>query len=37
MRLQGLAGGYPRKPVLPLNGEERKILENLLREINQPV
>ncbi len=37
MRLQGLAGGYPRKPVLPLNGEERKTLENLLREINQPV
>jgi 4-hydroxy-tetrahydrodipicolinate synthase len=37
MRLQGLAGGYPRKPALPLDSDGRKALENLLKEINQPV
>lgn len=36
MRLQGLAGGYPRKPALPLDSEERRTIENLLKEINQP-
>jgi 4-hydroxy-tetrahydrodipicolinate synthase len=36
MRLQGLAGGYPRKPALPLDKEERKTIENLLKETNQP-
>jgi 4-hydroxy-tetrahydrodipicolinate synthase len=36
MRLQGLAGGYPRKPALPLDREERKTIENLLKETNQP-
>jgi 4-hydroxy-tetrahydrodipicolinate synthase len=35
MRLQGQAGGYPRKPALPLDSEGRKALENLLKEINQ--
>jgi 4-hydroxy-tetrahydrodipicolinate synthase len=36
MRLKGLAGGYPRKPALPLDSEEKKTVENLLKEINQP-
>ena len=36
MRLQGLEGGYPRKPALPLETEERKNLENLLKQVNQP-
>lgn len=36
MRLHGLAGGYPRKPALPLDREERKTIENLLKETNQP-
>jgi len=35
MRLQGLGGGYPRKPALPLDSGGRKALENLLKEINQ--
>jgi 4-hydroxy-tetrahydrodipicolinate synthase len=33
MKLQGLAGGYPRRPVLPLEDEEKKTLEFLLKEI----
>ena len=37
MRLQGLAGGYPRKPALPLGVEERKIVKNLLIEMDQSV
>jgi 4-hydroxy-tetrahydrodipicolinate synthase len=37
MRLQGLAGGYPRKPALPLDAEDRKILESLLKQVGQPV
>jgi 4-hydroxy-tetrahydrodipicolinate synthase len=36
MRLQGLAGGYPRKPALPLDNEAKKVLENLLKEANWP-
>ncbi len=36
MRLQGLPGGHPRKPALPLDSEERKTVENLLNETNQP-
>ncbi|MGD0979310.1 MAG: 4-hydroxy-tetrahydrodipicolinate synthase [Candidatus Bathyarchaeia archaeon] len=36
MRLQGLAGGYPRKPALSLDREGRKTLENLLKEMNPP-
>jgi 4-hydroxy-tetrahydrodipicolinate synthase len=36
MRLQGLPGGYPRRPVLPLGKEERRNLENLLKQVNQP-
>lgn len=36
MKLEGIAGGYPRKPALPLDIEERKTVENLLKEINQP-
>ena len=37
MRLQGLRGGYPRKPALPLDDKERKVIENLLREISMQV
>lgn len=36
MRLQGLAGGYPRKPALPLDSEERKSIQNLLTEMSRP-
>lgn len=36
MRLQGLPSGYPRKPALPLEKEERKTLENLLKQATQP-
>jgi len=37
MRLQGLTGGFPRKPALPLDNEERKTLQNLLKQINQQI
>jgi 4-hydroxy-tetrahydrodipicolinate synthase len=37
MRLQGLVAGYPRKPALPLDAEDRKILESLLKQVDQPV
>jgi 4-hydroxy-tetrahydrodipicolinate synthase len=37
MRLEGLPGGYPRKPALPLDGEERKTLENLMKRIEEPL
>lgn len=37
MRLKGIPGGYPRRPALPLNGEERKTLQNFLKEINEPL
>jgi 4-hydroxy-tetrahydrodipicolinate synthase len=36
MRLQGLASGYPRKPVLPLDDAGTKALESLLKEIRHP-
>jgi 4-hydroxy-tetrahydrodipicolinate synthase len=37
MRLEGVVGGYPRRPALPLDNEERKTIENLLVEISQPI
>jgi 4-hydroxy-tetrahydrodipicolinate synthase len=37
MRLHGLAGGYPRKPALPLDAEDRKTLESLLNQVDQPI
>jgi len=37
LRLQGLPGGYPRKPALPLDGEEKKAVQNLLKIINEPL
>jgi 4-hydroxy-tetrahydrodipicolinate synthase len=36
MRLQGLSAGYPRKPALPSNDEERKTIETMLEQTNQP-
>ena len=36
MRIEGVAGGYPRRPALPLDSEERKTIESLLIEINRP-
>jgi 4-hydroxy-tetrahydrodipicolinate synthase len=36
LRLQGLPGGYPRKPALPLDSEEKKTVQNLLKIINEP-
>ncbi|MGB8780329.1 MAG: 4-hydroxy-tetrahydrodipicolinate synthase [Candidatus Bathyarchaeia archaeon] len=36
MRLNGMPGGYPRRPALPLNGEEKKTVEALLKEIDDP-
>jgi 4-hydroxy-tetrahydrodipicolinate synthase len=36
LRLQGLPSGYPRKPALPLEGEEKKTVQNLLKIINEP-
>jgi dihydrodipicolinate synthase/N-acetylneuraminate lyase len=32
MNLRHRPGGYPRKPILPLTDEEKKIVENLLRQ-----
>jgi len=37
LRLQGLPGGYPRKPALPLDSEEKKVVQNLLKIINEPL
>jgi len=37
LRLQGLPGGYPRKPALPLDSEEKKAVQNLLKIINEPL
>ena len=37
MRLNGMPGGYPRRPALPLNGEEKKTVEALLKEIDEPL
>lgn len=34
MNLRGRPGGYPRKPILPLTDEEKKSVENLLRQHN---
>jgi len=36
LRLQGLPGGYPRKPALPLDSEEKKAVQNLLEIMNEP-
>ena len=36
MRLNGMPGGYPRRPALPLNGEEKKTVEALPKEIDDP-
>ena len=36
LRLLGLPSGYPRKPALPLDSEERKVVQNLLKIINEP-
>jgi 4-hydroxy-tetrahydrodipicolinate synthase len=36
LNLQGLSGGYPRKPALPLDNEERKVIQNLVNTINEP-
>jgi 4-hydroxy-tetrahydrodipicolinate synthase len=35
MKLQGLVSGHPRRPVLPLDKEEKKTLEFLLKEMNR--
>jgi 4-hydroxy-tetrahydrodipicolinate synthase len=35
MRLLGLTGGFPRTPALPLDSEERKTLQKLLKQIPQ--
>jgi 4-hydroxy-tetrahydrodipicolinate synthase len=35
LRFQGLPGGYPRKPALLLEGEEKKTVQNLLKIINE--
>jgi 4-hydroxy-tetrahydrodipicolinate synthase len=37
MRLNGMLGGYPRRPALPLNAEEKKTVEALLKEIDEPL
>jgi 4-hydroxy-tetrahydrodipicolinate synthase len=37
MRLKGMPGGHPRRPALPLNGEEKKTVEALLKEIDEPL
>jgi 4-hydroxy-tetrahydrodipicolinate synthase len=37
LRLQGLPGGYSRKPALPLDGEEKKAVQNLLKIMNEPL
>jgi len=31
LKLRGLPGGYPRRPALPLEGEERKEIENVMK------
>jgi 4-hydroxy-tetrahydrodipicolinate synthase len=37
MRLKGLPGGYPRRPALPLNEEEKKAVEESLKEMEEPL
>jgi 4-hydroxy-tetrahydrodipicolinate synthase len=34
LNLQGLSGGYPRKPALPLGKEESKVIQDLVKIIN---
>jgi 4-hydroxy-tetrahydrodipicolinate synthase len=36
LRMQGLECGYPRKPALPLDTEEKKTIQNLLKLVNEP-
>lgn len=36
LKLRGLPGGYPRRPVLPLEGEDKKDIENVLKTMLQP-
>jgi len=31
LNLRGLPGGYPRRPALPLEGEEKKEIENMIK------
>jgi len=37
LRLQGLPSGYPRRPALLLDSEEKKVVQNLLKIINEPL
>jgi 4-hydroxy-tetrahydrodipicolinate synthase len=37
LRLQGLPGGYARKPAMPLDDEGKKAVRNLLKTINEPL
>jgi len=36
LKLRGLPGGYPRKPALPLEGKERKDVEDLMKTMKEP-
>jgi len=36
LELQGLPGGYPRKPALPLESAESKDIENVLKSMQEP-
>lgn len=35
LRLRGLPSGYPRSPALPLEGEEKKDIEDLMRTVEE--
>lgn len=35
MRLKGLPSGHPRRPALPLDGQDRKAVEALLKEMDE--
>jgi len=35
LKLRGLPGGYPRRPVLPLENEERKEIEDFLKAMSE--
>jgi 4-hydroxy-tetrahydrodipicolinate synthase len=35
LRLRGLPSGHPRKPALPLEGEEKKDIENLMKAMQE--
>lgn len=37
LRLQGLPGGYPRRPALPLEDAEKVDVENVLKVISEPL